>query len=92
MGIYVCLGCGATFDEPKIETESHEFWGMPCNEEFYTCPACGSAEVESADSIREEFRKEYCYCCRKEGHCTEEIKWVENDALMNCGGFIESEE
>lgn len=41
MARFICLDCGKTFDEPKIEHEYRgEYWGFPSYEDVAYCPYC----------------------------------------------------
>ncbi len=44
--MYVCLDCGKLFDSPKKIIEKHGL-DSPPYEEFYACPKCGGAYVET---------------------------------------------
>lgn len=47
--MFVCLDCGAEFEEPKVEYENQgEFWGAPAWEAFGACPNCGSTDYDEA--------------------------------------------
>ena len=44
---YICYNCGNEFEELISWEESRgEFWGVPCYETCYGCPACHSDDVE----------------------------------------------
>jgi hypothetical protein len=45
--MYICLDCGATFDEPSRFAESHGMEG-PYREFFSLCPCCGEPGFEEA--------------------------------------------
>ena len=48
--MYYCLDCGEMFEEPRTSSEqTGEFWGAPAWECFYSCPRCGSDEIDTAD-------------------------------------------
>ena len=44
--MYLCLGCGDLFDEPKKYIETHGF-DYPPYEVWYACPYCDSEYVET---------------------------------------------
>ena len=50
--MYICLDCGAVFDEPQHWEEKHGLTHGPY-EEFSGCPECGGAYAET-------FK---CSCC-----------------------------
>ena len=55
---YICNDCGHQFDRPKVIQESRgEFWGMPCYENMYYCPCCGSDNFSDfeGDDDEEQF-------------------------------------
>ena len=43
---FICNECGKIFYEPGRYEEKHEFWGAPCSETFYVCPACNSEDFD----------------------------------------------
>ena len=57
--------CGCVFDRPRAVRESRgEFWGVPCYETMYYCPACGDGcfdEVDVDDDVEicETYADEY---------------------------------
>ena len=46
--MFVCLDCGAIFEEPLTVYESMEFWGAPAWEAWGACPNCRSTEIDEA--------------------------------------------
>lgn len=47
--MFVCLECGAEFEEPKTEYENQgEYFGAPAWEAFGACPCCGSTDYDEA--------------------------------------------
>ena len=52
--------CGCEFDEPEVVKESRgEFWGVPCWEDMYYCPACHDSCFEEIEDEDEEEDDEY---------------------------------
>lgn len=46
--MYICLECGAVFEEPETWEEGRgEFWGFPCSETVSGCPECGGDYEEA---------------------------------------------
>lgn len=45
--MYICLDCGATFDEPVHIKDNHGMEG-PYYESFTQCPKCGEGDIEEA--------------------------------------------
>lgn len=47
--MFVCLDCGAEFEEPAVYYEDHgEYFGAPAREAFGACPCCGSTDYDEA--------------------------------------------
>ncbi len=48
--MYICERCGEIFDSPEVEIwrDVEEFWGAKCYNETatYSCPFCGSEDIE----------------------------------------------
>lgn len=72
--MYICLECGAVFEEPETWEEGRgEFWGFPCSETVSGCPECGG-DYEDAVKCRrceewhseDELTDELCECCQDE--------------------------
>jgi NAD-dependent SIR2 family protein deacetylase len=49
--MFICLDCGATFEEPKHFVEKHGL-DTPPYEHFNGCPVCGGAYDEAVECDR----------------------------------------
>jgi hypothetical protein len=49
--MFICLDCGATFEEPKHFVEKHGL-DTPPYEHFSGCPVCGGAYDEAVECDR----------------------------------------
>lgn len=53
--MFKCEYCGEIFEEPVSAKEDRgEFWGAPCYETIYICPACGSDDFYELSKEEEE--------------------------------------
>lgn len=60
--MYKCCECEREFDEPEKYSEPRgEYWGVPCWEDIWGCPYCGSYDYEEVryDEDEEEEEDEY---------------------------------
>lgn len=53
--MFKCEDCGKTFDWPNKVAESRgEYWGIPCTEDVYYCPYCGSPYFDELTEENED--------------------------------------
>lgn len=52
--MFECCGCGRIFDEPIRFADHEEFWGMPCEREYWVSPCCHDCFDEIEESEDEE--------------------------------------
>ena len=67
--MYICNNCGAVFDTPDTQTESHPYGEGYAQEKWSVCPCCGDNDFDEAKECRmcgelvSELNEGLCDCC-----------------------------